>query len=444
MRDTLFICGGDVDLYNRELNLSRALEKLDAAEMPEENKAAIKAFDQHLREREYSAGRRQKYAEYLRKLALWLGKPFSEADRKDVARIVETIGGQGYAEWTKHDYKIILKVFYKWLRTGDIENTEYPEEVRWIKPSREKPSSKKLPSELLTEEEVQRMAVACTNSRDRAFTLVLYEFGGRIGEILTLRLRHVTFDQYGAVLIVDGKTGMRRARIIASAPALARWVEDHPQKDNLEAPLWIGLWIRGHGKRASYAAMRSMLKRAARNAKPPIRKRVHPHLFRHSRATALANIMTERQMESYLGWVPGSKMPSIYVHLSGKEVDPVLLRSQGIEAQEQCPETSFKPRQCVRCGEKNSPSIKFCNRCGAPLNIETALEIEEARSQADIIMDMLFRDAGFKEFLRRKLRELSSSKLSYASQPSPTYLAPEPSRAEAPRGFSSPFSTGFC
>ncbi|MEM3737724.1 MAG: hypothetical protein QXJ75_06570 [Candidatus Bathyarchaeia archaeon] len=52
--------------------------------MPEENKATIKAFDQHLRKREYSVGGRQKYAKYLNKIALRLGKPFAKVDRNVV------------------------------------------------------------------------------------------------------------------------------------------------------------------------------------------------------------------------------------------------------------------------------------------------------------------------------------------------------------------------
>jgi integrase/recombinase XerD len=46
------------------------------------------------------------------------------------------------------------------------------------------------------------MAESAETIRDKAFILVLYESGCRIGEILTLRIRNVQFDDYGAVLIV--------------------------------------------------------------------------------------------------------------------------------------------------------------------------------------------------------------------------------------------------
>lgn len=39
----------------------------------------------------------------------------------------------------------------------------------------------------------------------------------RIGEILSLKIKNIQFDEYGIVLTVNGKTGMRRVRIIDSA-----------------------------------------------------------------------------------------------------------------------------------------------------------------------------------------------------------------------------------
>ena len=87
-----------------------------------------------------------------------------------------------------------------------------------------------LPEELLTQDDVKALVDATERSRDRALILTLYETGGRIGEVLSLRIRNVQFDEYGAVLIVGGKTGMRRVRIVASSPALAGWLRDHPKR----------------------------------------------------------------------------------------------------------------------------------------------------------------------------------------------------------------------
>jgi len=95
-----------------------------------------------------------------------------------------------------------------------------------------------LPQDLLTEPEVKLMAEYCSNPRNRALILLIYETGGRIGEILSLSLRAISFDRYGAILTVGGKTGGRRVRIIFSAAALAEWLNHHPAKDDHDSPLW--------------------------------------------------------------------------------------------------------------------------------------------------------------------------------------------------------------
>ncbi|MCP8312495.1 MAG: hypothetical protein L6M37_06055 [Candidatus Methylarchaceae archaeon HK02M1] len=169
-----------MDIHDRARKLQRALQRLDASRISNENKGLIKQFERYLTQEEYSAGRRQKYVEQLTKIAGWIDKPFKDASKPEIIDIMVKVGEQGYKEWTKHDYKVTLKVFFKWLRFGSIESDEYPEEVKWIK-LRMKNGSRKLPEEILNEEEVKRMAEASPNSRDRAFILVLYDCGGRIG-----------------------------------------------------------------------------------------------------------------------------------------------------------------------------------------------------------------------------------------------------------------------
>lgn len=50
--------------------------------------------------------------------------------------------------------------------------------------------------------------------RDKALIAILYDSGARVGEIAGLLVKHVSFDQLGAVIMVKGKTGMRRVRLV--------------------------------------------------------------------------------------------------------------------------------------------------------------------------------------------------------------------------------------
>jgi site-specific recombinase XerD/ribosomal protein L40E len=386
-----------IEVHNYERRLKGVLSRIDQSSIDGKSKSLILDFYNDCLSRGLSKARIVKYLDTIERIARILKKPFKEATKDDITRLVREIEEREYTDWTKHDYKIILKIFYRWLKKTE----EYPEEVKWIKPRAKK--GKLLPEEILTEDEVKKLAETATNLRDRAFILVLYESGCRIGEILSLRIHNVQFDNYGAVLLVSGKTGDRRVRIIASAPKLAAWIDNHPFRENVDAPLWINLSMNNRNNVFSYAASKSMLKDVAERAK--IRKRIYPHLFRHSRATFLANFLTEAQLKQHFGWVQASEMASTYVHLSGRDVDNALLKLQGVEVENKAKETALKTVLCPRCNEKNSPTSKFCMRCGSPMDLKNAMQVDELRAKADKLMSILIQDPDVLEKLLEKIEK---------------------------------------
>lgn len=67
---------------------------------------------------------------------------------------------------------------------------------------------------VLTEEEILRIENAAEDPMWRAVVvLVLYESGAKAGELLALKVGDVSFDRYGAKIILRGKTGERPARL---------------------------------------------------------------------------------------------------------------------------------------------------------------------------------------------------------------------------------------
>ena len=313
----------------------------------------------------------------LRYLAKWLNKPFGQATKQDLTALVGDLENQDYAEYTKYDFKIVLKMFFKWFK-GNGE--EFPEEIKWLKPKL-RHNAHKLPEELLTEEEVMKIAETATSPRDKAIVMVLYETGCRIGELLSLKMKNVSFDQYGAVLRITGKTGDRRVRIISSTSLLTNWISHYENASEPEAPLWpprsTNYWAKSDA--AEYASILKLIKTLAQRA--GIKKKVYPHLFRHSRATFLASKLTEAQMKEYFGWTQGSEMAATYVHLSGRDVDNALLRlfhitdENGNKVVEKEPEIKIKT--CQRCREHNSPISKYCHKCGNPLDVVMLVEAVE-------------------------------------------------------------------
>ena len=391
-------------MYNYPQRLVSVLDKVNKdPKVCPENKRDILSFSKIRLAKGSSHGRVAKVVYCVRNWAKWIGKPFREATKDDLIMAVGDLENADFAEHTRYDFKIVLKMLYKWLEGND---ETMPAKVAWLKP-KIKNENHKLPEELLTEEEVLKLAEAPGNVRDKAFILVLYESGCRIGELLTLRNKNIAFDTYGAILRVNGKTGDRRVRIISSAPALASWIELHPLGRDPEAMLWHSNWRNSEKKcpkNLSHGTVYTLLRDYA--AKAGIRKRIYPHLFRHSRATALANKLTESQMKEHFGWVQGSDMAATYVHLSGRDVDNALLKLQGLVQVEEKKSDTLNVRVCPRCKDHNSPISRFCTKCGMPLDEKLIVKIEEIKGTSNNVMNRLMDDEEFKNFMMKKISEL--------------------------------------
>jgi len=316
-------------------------------------------------------------------------KDLKQVDKKDVIQLLTNLEQSNYSEWTKSDYKIGLKKFYKWMNNGIL-----PEHVSWVK-SIIKNKKRMLPQEILSPEEIINMIEEAGSERNKALIGCLYESGCRIGELMTLKLKHISFDKYGVIFMVNGKTGVRRVRIISSSNLIGRWLNTHPDKKNQNSYLWCRL--KQANEMLGYASFIKLLRKTAKKAE--VSKRVNPHSFRHARATHMANKLTEAQMKEYFGWVQGSNMASIYVHLSGRDVDKAVLNYYGIDKVEEKPD-AMQPITC-NCGEINTPTNNYCNKCGKPLKTEVAVDIDNQKDKAKNKLNKLMKNPEFVEFMQK-------------------------------------------
>lgn len=388
------------DIYNYPRRIECVLKKIR-----EDNKIRKKNKDLILEFYQYCLGEGLSQARIVRCLyavivfAEWSKKDFNRCKKNDIVELVAELEKGKYAHSTKQEMKMTLRKFFKWLRGSE----EYPEEVKWLKCHRTL-SNSKLPEELLTEDDIKLLINTADNPRDKALIAVLYESGCRIGELLSLRIKHVNTNKYGAHLIVNGKTGMRRVMIITSVPYLMEWINKHPQKDNPDAPLWI---LENKMKELNHSDIQRILRRLRKMS--GIKKRNNAHNFRHSRATFLANLLPDAILKEVFGWAQSSKMASVYIHISGKNVDDALLKINGIDIEKCKEENKFSPKICIRCNESNPPTNKFCSRCNMPLDKAGLIEIVEndiERKRADEILDKLIQNPEFKEMFLNKIKEM--------------------------------------
>jgi len=341
---------------------------------------ALKFLD-HLGALGLSLGRIVKYAELLPPLLRIINFDPTKATRQDVEGIVAWINSQPYKEWTRHDYKLVLRKFIQYAKYGRCDReTPLPPEVSWIKLRVKENDSRVTPDNLLSKEEFKAIVKATENSRDRALVYVLFEAALRPGELLTMTVGSVEFKDKYCLITVNGKTGIKRIPLVVSYKPLLEWLRDHPNRDNPNAPLWASFSNSNKGGRLSYRRFRLLIKRLAEKA--GLKKDVWPYLFRHSTLTEIAKVFTEARLEQYAGWVHGSKMSRRYVHFSARDLEDAVLGLHGFRKQDDT-EGVLKLVECPRCGTQNTPGSVYCNFCGFLLDKELAIKIEEEERRKD-------------------------------------------------------------
>ena len=323
---------------------------LDASR-PIEARDEVRAFlDYGQSHKGWGSHRQYYYSVRLRITLGFLGDKFLKPDPDAIKKLISDLKNKGNNDRTVTDYLDAYKRFLKWKEYAIGKNLARAFEFKASK-------NGKRPEDLVTPDEVQRLMDHCTNDRDRALISLLYDSGCRISELLTLKKPDVKFDNQGMMLSVMGKTGYRQVYVLGkSVPLLKKWLQSHPGKNNND---YVFCQIGDPKESMSYAFVRKSLRNAA--AKAGITKRIHPHLFRHTRASILATQITEAPLESQMGWIHGSKQSQTYVHLSGDQQKNAILKAYGLLKENKQLDTDLKA--CPGCGQQIPLNADYCPFC---------------------------------------------------------------------------------
>lgn len=390
-------------------------KRLENESLSNDVKQAITRFVNYEGARGVTKHRQYFYLSKLRKVAPLMGDSFLHPDEQDVLDVINELqngknrNGKPYSVNSINDFKVTIKKFYKWyyekvLKSGNVE--DIIGDIR-----KTKLISNQKSEEVITQQEVRDMAAQARNRRDRFLVSVLFDSGCRISELLTLKIKDVVQDKYSLILHVTGKTGERRVRCFGdSIPTYMEWLMAHPHRDNHEAYLFIKTDSGNIDKdglhemmdyNAAAKVIRTLKKRAG------ITKRIHPHQFRHTRATILARDLKSAPLEKVMGWRPGSDMSKFYVHLTDSDVDKALFKVYNIEFDEEKIGTEERlPRKCERCDTINESDSKFCRKCGLPFSAKIAQEFDRLNQEQDEIVDVVSSMEGIDPLIKSILPDL--------------------------------------
>jgi len=417
------------NIHKFKKRINATLKRLEDSEnITPKNKELILEYKRTCEKEDLSDARVLFYLKHLIQIGKWLEMDFDKATRKDVEDLVIFIRAkEDYAPETKRGFKICIKRLFEWLGKEEYflkQNGKKGE--KWLTTTL-KHKDKKQPEEILSKEEIRNIIGATTNARDKALVSLLYESGARMGEFLALKIKHISWEKFGAKLsIPEGKTGARKIPIIESVGYLKSWLDNHCDHNNPEAWLWVSVSNNGsNGNRLDYNTIRFMLRRCGVRAglgEMEVResqgekktsyevyegKDVNPHAFRHARATHLTKKgMNEIMMCKFFGWAQGSKMPSHYSHISANDLEDKLCDIYGLSKKEDKDRDEIV---CSRCRKANESSAEFCN-CGMPLSLESAVEHEAQREDYDSVLSKAIAKAEHrpeaKELLKSLIKEV--------------------------------------
>jgi integrase len=380
----------------------------------------------------FSAGgdsTRRSYRFLLGRMQGMVGRPLAEA----TVRELETLKAELRKLRSGLQFVRVLRMFY--LRCAKASNDpaqrfrfEQLADAAVMKSKKPRMD----PSDILTPDEVNLLINAALTLRDRALFGLLYETGCRISEALALNWSDVTYepaaDGRPETFVVWFRTmkitgSEHQGFVIDTAPVFKAWTEGRP---NDAKAVFCTIGKGGtYGRLGSNGAWRRVTRAAVRAG---IAKSVHPHSFRHARAThLLASGWTEARVKALLGWSPGSRMLDRYSHLTGGDVKRALLQSKGFKVPDQeAPTFTYRPEAvpaspvkalagalphagrpfdvlCPRCQEPNPTHATYCLRCGGALG---TAGIEDA-AQLDRLAALL-EDPEVREVLVRRLRGAKS------------------------------------
>jgi site-specific recombinase XerD len=262
------------------------------------------SFARSLRAQNKSPKTERTYGEAVRGLAEFLrrgGIPASVASirRADVEAYIEDLLSRWKPSTANNRYRG-LQQFFRWcVQEGEVPASPMAN----MRPPRVPES----PPPILSPDALRQLIGTCSgpslaDRRDRALLLTFIDNGGRVGEIVAVRLDAVDLDE--AVIRVLGKGGRPRDVPLgrAAVEALDRYLRARRRHPLSDTP-WVWLGKKG---RMTDSGVRQMVRRRAERA--GLRDRVHPHLFR---GTSIDNMLAAGMSEGDVMTIVGHRSPAM-------------------------------------------------------------------------------------------------------------------------------------
>ena len=222
---------------------------------------------------------------------------------------------------------IKLRLFYRWVDNKNIKQynnshkdkkrilgrRQCPERMLWFVSKKIKSIDvHEIKKEIITNEEYK--IILENSGHDRygmwqALWETYWFSGARLGEVVSMKIKDVQLkDGRCGIYVPESKTKTREIPFVSYPFLLERWVHNHPNKNNPEAPLWISCSPNNFGGKLRKQSI--VLKFWKLRKTIPIKQNLSVHNFRKTRATSMFNkrskdgglIYSDKDLALFFGW----------------------------------------------------------------------------------------------------------------------------------------------
>lgn len=283
--------------------------------VPDQTKKEIREFIQKARIGQVQEGKKlsertlSKYLSLLKYSLEIINKKTNSLTKKDIENFDLKLTKRELK--SSSDYRIVLKIFLKW-KLGLDKSQKI---AGWL----DVRSKQKTP-DYLSELEIDKLFKSCKSVSERFLIAVLFDSGARIEEFLNIRFEDIQEIEGNSNFIkiaLKEEYSKTHGRTISlywkhSLEAVRDFLRERKGEDHkLNDPVYNN----------TYDSIRFFLKRLGERV---LKKKVTPHLFRHSSVTYYANKLNRQELCYRYGWAFSSNMPDIYISRAGminKELD---------------------------------------------------------------------------------------------------------------------------
>jgi len=263
------------------------------------------------------------YGQHLATFQASLGRSIAKAGKMEIRTWVDEQRQKGLTTKTIKVRLNALSNFYEFLIFEGVRKDNPVPEVQKRYLSQYKAASEAHTHKLISVEDAARLVASIVDIRDKAMLLLMFKTGVRRGELLSMDVSDIRWDNQSITL----KPKKKRSNKIVffddeTEYVLKRWLEIWQARNPLSDALWISTW----GKRIGYGSIQYNINRAAVlcGLHDPSSDRMEDHFSAHcTRHWMTTHLLRAGMAREHVQWLRGDAIREavdIYYHIDPEDV----------------------------------------------------------------------------------------------------------------------------